>query len=96
MNKTNKKIFKTAILVACVIVWGIMIVTDYYQTTHNFEKPVFAIWTKKIKDGGSGTYTGVGYSIEIEGNFMPEDELPGVTHVRFSIFGNLAKESIRD
>lgn len=98
MSKINKKIFKTVIFVVCVIVvlWGVMIVTDYWQTTHNFEKPVFARWTEMIEDGGSGTYTGIGYSIEIEGNFMPEDELPGVTYVQFRIFGDLVKERIRD
>ena len=79
-----------------IVLWGIILGTDYWRTTHNFEKPVFARWTKMIKDGGSGTYTGVGYSIEIEGNFMPEDEFPGVTHAKFMIFGNEVTKVIRD
>ncbi len=40
-------------------------------------------------DGGSGTYYGLGYSIEIRGNFMPEDPLPGVKHFSFYVFGML-------
>ncbi|MTI66980.1 MAG: hypothetical protein FH753_10355 [Firmicutes bacterium] len=73
-------------------------VVDYRISTHKFEKPIFArlnIETAK-KDGGSGTYNGIGYSIEIIGNFMPEDELQGVTHARFYVFGNEIRYTIRD
>ena len=47
-------------------------------------------------DGGSGTYKGLGYSFDIEGNFMPEDEFPGVTKARFYLLGKMLKEAIRD
>lgn len=98
MSIKSKKTLKfiTAILCLLAALWAVALGTDYWRTTHEFEKPIFAIWTRACKDGGSGTYTGIGYSIEIEGNFMPEDELPGVTHARFKIFGREVKTVIRD
>jgi hypothetical protein len=41
-------------------------------------------------------YYGLGYSFEIKGNFMPEDELPGVTQYKYYIFNNSVLEGIRD
>jgi hypothetical protein len=68
----------------------IMGVADYRISMHNFKKPIFARLNidTAIKDGGSGVYNGIGYSIEISGNFMPEDELKGSTHTRFYVLGN--------
>ena len=42
------------------------------------------------QDGGSGTYVGLGYSFDIEGNFVSEskDLLKGVTSYRGYLFGN--------
>ncbi|MEG2234575.1 MAG: hypothetical protein RRZ42_08080, partial [Oscillospiraceae bacterium] len=58
--------------------------------------PVVEVKTETADDGGSGRYYGLGYSFEIKGNFMPEDELPGVTHYKYYIFNNLVAEGIRD
>ena len=44
------------------------------------------------KDGGSGKYYGLGYQIEIKGNFMPEDPIPGIKYVQYSILGIPIKE----
>ncbi|WP_461206369.1 hypothetical protein [Clostridium sp. DL1XJH146] len=82
----------SSLLVLCIL----MTVTDYFRTTHSFEKPVFTRCINGYDDGGSGTYIGIGYSIEIEGNFMPEDEFQGVTHAQFSFFGKEVKDVIRD
>ena len=82
-----KRIVTSIIILQLMFI--IMGITDYRRTTQSFEKPIFArldISTAK-KDGGSGKYNGIGYSIDIEGNFMPEDELKGVTHTRFYVFG---------
>jgi hypothetical protein len=43
-----------------------------------------------------GTYQGLGYSFEIKGNFMPEDEFPGVTHYKYYLFVNFIQERLRD
>lgn len=82
-----KRIVTSIIILQLMFI--IMGITDYIRTTQSFKKPIFArldISTAK-KDGGSGKYNGIGYSIDIEGNFMPEDELKGVTHARFYVFG---------
>ena len=47
-------------------------------------------------DGSSGIYNGLGYSFDIKGNFMPEDEFPGVTHADFYLLGRHIKGVIRD
>ena len=44
-----------------------------------------------MDDGGSGLYKGLGYSVYIEGNFMPEDEFPGITKSTFKLFGKYEK-----
>lgn len=80
------------LIVVVAIVTGI----DYKRTTKDFEKPLFAMPTITADDGGSGTYRGLVYSIELEGNFMPEDEFPGVTRAEFYLFGKQIKEVLRD
>ena len=43
---------------------------------HNYRRPLFCIWTESLQDGGSGKYVGLGYSFDIEGNFMRDTETP--------------------
>ena len=45
---------------------------------------------------GSGKYIGLGYSFDIKGNFMPEDEFPGVTKWTYYLFGIELQTQIRD
>ncbi|MGM0482574.1 MAG: hypothetical protein ACQEP6_01765 [Patescibacteria group bacterium] len=59
-------------------------------------KPIFAQVVNGADDGGSGSYVGIGYSIDIKGNFMPEDEFKGVTHASFYVFGKKIHSTIRD
>lgn len=98
MSHKIKKIFKITAMVLClpIFFWFVMIVVDYWRTIYDFERPIFAKCTSGFDDGGSGTYTGIGYSIELKGNFMLEDELSGVTHVRFMVFGKEVKVVVRD
>ena len=63
---------------------------------HSFEKPLFCIETKTVDNGGTGHYVGLGYSVDIEGNFMPEDELSGVTEFSYYIFGIHVESCVRD
>jgi len=84
-KKTAKIIvLMVAILLIILIIMG---VTDYRRTTHSFEKPVFAQVVNGADDGGSGLYVGIGYSVDINGNFMPEDEFKGVTQAHFYVLG---------
>lgn len=83
-------------LIIAIIVWLAMGLTDFNRV-RLFEKPIFCIMLNPtIQDGGSGKYIGLGYSFEIEGNFMPEDEFPGVTKYKAKLFGLTVSEEIRD
>lgn len=90
-----KKIRKKAIIaIVCVTaLWLIMGIVDF-ALVHNYRKPLFCVGVDLADDGGSGRYVGLGYSFEIEGNFMPdvetpatEAEKPKVTSYRGYIFG---------
>jgi hypothetical protein len=80
------------LIIFVIIGFGI---TDYF-TVSRFEKPIFCIGTDLKDNGGSGKYTGIGYSFNIEGNFMPEDEFPGVTRYHAKFLGSHLKSGIRD
>lgn len=86
MRKITK--FILGIMLAVVSLWGVTGIIDYSKIKE-FKKPIFAIPTNTYDDGGSGTYQGLGYSFEIEGNFLPDDEQPGVTYYEYYILGNL-------
>jgi hypothetical protein len=77
-------------------VWAGITGIDYWRTVRTFARPLFAICTHGYDDGGSGIYTGIGYAIHIQGNFMPEDEHPGVTLAEFYLFGNPVAKALRD
>ncbi|HQA49543.1 MAG TPA: hypothetical protein PLP71_05760 [Syntrophomonadaceae bacterium] len=83
-------------LIIIIVIWSGITILDYWRICHGFERPVFAVPAETADDGGSGTYKGLGYSFDIEGNFMPEDEFPGVTKARFYLLGKMLKEAIRD
>ena len=89
-----KKMF--CIVIVCLLaLWLIIGITDYVRVC-SFEKPVFCIVTDASDDGGSGHYAGLGYSFDLKGNFMPEDELPGVTEYSYQIFGLPVRSGVRD
>jgi hypothetical protein len=96
-NAMNKKAVKTVIVTICVLLllWLAIGVVDLFRVK-SFEKPLFTLKAETADDGGSGMYYGLRYSFEIKGNFMPEDELPGVTQYKYYIFNNLVLEGIRD
>ena len=78
---------KIIIVVACILVLWVAIGIVDYSRVNSFEKPLFCVGTELADDGGSGKYVGLGYSFDIEGNFMPDTESPGVTSYRGYILG---------
>ena len=91
MKKTKKTVIIA--LVSVIAVWLIMGIVDF-ALVHSYHRPLFGICTESMQDGGSGKYVGLGYSFDIEGNFMPdvetpatEAEKPKVTSYRGYIFG---------
>ena len=91
--KLIKKIF--LIFVFFFLLWFAAAATDLIHV-HGFEKPIFARPMITADDGGSGTYKGFGWRIELEGNFLPEDEFPGVTKYAFYLGDDLIHAAIRD
>ncbi|MCD8117465.1 MAG: hypothetical protein LUE21_10200 [Oscillospiraceae bacterium] len=83
------------VIAAILLLWLIVGIVDFMRVT-SFEKPLFCIVQDGADDGGSGHYSGLGYSFDIEGNFMPEDELQGVTKYDYQIFGISVKSGLRD
>lgn len=85
------------LIVFCIILilWGVIGSVDFFRVK-SFEKPLFTLAIETTDDGGSGLYYGLGYSFDLKGNFMPEDELPGVTHYKYYIFNKLIAKGIRD
>ena len=92
-----KKKTKIVISTVCVILalWIVIAIIDFSRV-HSFEQPIFCIATVLAQDGGSGHYTGLGYSFDIEGNFMPLDEFPGVTKYTYYILGKEISSEVRD
>lgn len=89
----KKKIVICAIVI--VIIWIVIGLIDFFRVK-SFDTPLFCIGTEMYDDGGLGHYIGLGYSFDIKGNFMPEDELPGVTEYTYYILGFEIKSGIRD
>ncbi len=84
-KKSRIKSIVIAILVVLVL-WLCVGITDF-ALVHNYRNPIFCIGVDLADDGGSGKYVGLGYSFDIEGNFMPETKKPGVTSYRGYVFG---------
>lgn len=86
----------TVIAVICAIILWLAIGIIDLSRVNIFEKPIFCIGTNLADDGGSGRYIGLGYSFDIKGNFMPDDEFPGVTRWTYYLFGFQVATQIRD
>ena len=69
------------VILGVIVLWMCIGITDFALVT-NYKKPLFCIGVDLADDGGSGKYAGLGYSFEIEGNFMPEDKESGITSYR--------------
>jgi len=89
-----KKSIKTILipLFSILLIWIFIITFDFIRVTRKVEKPLFVISGEIMKDGGSGLYQGLGYSVYIEGNFIPEDALPVITEATFKLFGKFEKK----
>lgn len=78
---------KIIIAIVCIaVLWVIVGIVDF-ALVHSFHRPVFCVCSELMQDGGSGKYVGLGYSFDIEGNFVTEDGYRGVTSYRGYILG---------
>ena len=83
MAQKRKKIVKVVCIV--ISVWLVILLIDF-ATVASGNKPIFCFGIT-ADDGEAGTYIGLGYLFDIKGNFMPEDEVRGVTFYSLKIFG---------
>lgn len=89
----NKKI--KIVLAVVVLVWACFFATDFVRVG-NFEKPIFSVLVNGANDGGSGTYVGLGYWTQIEGNFVTENEAErGVIQYDMKLLGIRVQAAIR-
>ena len=79
--KKSNAVKAVSVILGVLVLWLCVGITDFALVT-NYKKPLFCIGVDLADDGGSGKYAGLGYSFEIEGNFMPEAEEPGITSYR--------------
>jgi len=63
MKKSLKII--ACIVVILIVIWGIIFFIDYSRCS-NFKEPIFVVAGVTADDGGSGTYYGLGYKVEME------------------------------
>ncbi|MBR2403008.1 MAG: hypothetical protein IKB01_09635 [Lachnospiraceae bacterium] len=89
----NKKVKLVLAIVA--LLWVCLFATDFVRV-RNFEKPIFSVLVNGADDGGSGTYVGLGYWTEIEGDFVTENEAErGVTQYDMKLLGIRVQAAIR-
>lgn len=91
----NQKKIAFILIGIILAIWMVVGVVDFSKV-HSFERPIFCIVGETADDGGSGHYAGLGYSFDIKGNFMPEDELKGVTEYSYYLFGIRVHSAIRN
>lgn len=97
--ESKKASIRSAVIIAAavIILWTALGATDYFRVK-SFEKPIFAI-VKSSEPGSSEDYLlyrGLGYSIEIAGNFDQSSEYPGVTRYTYFLFGKEICAGLRD
>lgn len=90
-RKTKKRI--AAALAALAVLWGAMFATDYVRCT-SLKEPLF-VTAKGVTadDGGSGTYQGLGYTVEVE-KYLDADCGVCVRSVEMRMFGRVIAASI--
>ena len=69
MNKKSKVLL--IIVLSLILLWGVIFAIDYLRCS-NLKMPIFVIPGETADDGGSGTYYGLGYSVEVEKNVSAE------------------------
>lgn len=92
-RKTSRMIL--IIICAAAVLWGAVFITDFTRC-NSLREPLFVI-AKGVAadDGGSGTYQGLGYTVDIEKYIDPEFG-SCVKSVEMKMFGKVISASITD
>lgn len=94
------KFLLVAAIWACPMIgylWVLAGIIDFLRV-RSFQLPIFCILLAEfaLEDGVSGTYVSLGYSFELKGNVMPEDELPKVTEYTAKILNTPVMAGVWD
>ena len=84
----KKKRTKTVLIIVGVLIvlWGAMFATDYIRCS-SLKEPLFVIAKgTTADDGGSGTYQGLGYIVEVE-KYIDSEGSPCVSATEMKMFG---------
>ena len=69
MNKSLKAVLKIVIIL--ISLWVIIFAIDFMRCA-SFKMPIFVVPGETADDGGSGTYYGLGYKVEVKKNISPD------------------------
>lgn len=85
MEKTKKKMslgkIVRSVITVLLVIWIALGAIDFFRVS-SFDKPFFTLPTTE-SDGISGTYTGLGYSFDIQA----DENGTGIVSYEYSIFG---------
>jgi len=86
--------FTGCFLFSLALIWGILFTTDCIRCSH-LKKPLFVIGISDTlsDDGGSGTYHGLGYTVDVEGHLSAEYGYV-VESVELSVLGKVIAAAI--
>ena len=90
-----KKAKKAATIAICALflLWGAMFTTDYVRCS-SLKRPLFVVSAESTADdGGSGTYRGLGYTVDMEVYIDAEYGLC-VSAVEMKVLGKVVAASI--
>ena len=90
-----KKAKKCIVIIACalLLLWGAMFTTDYVRCG-SLKRPLFVVSTgDTADDGGSGTYQGLGYTVDMEVYLDAEYGLC-ISSVEMKVLGKVVAASI--
>ena len=91
-----KRILKViiGIIILLIILWGIIFFIDYTKCA-KLEMPIFVIARETADDGGSGTYYGLGYKVEVEKNLSAQYGAQ-ITKIEMYIFNKFITGAITE
>lgn len=91
--KKDKKLLIIAVVIIFAL-WSSMFVTDYIRS-YNLKNPIFATASVTADDGGSGTYKGIGYTVEMRKHIDAELGVK-TDYVEMRLFGIMVLAIIVD
>lgn len=92
IKKKSTKVILTIITVI-IVCWLMMFIIDYNKCL-NLEKPIFVVPVGTADDSGSGTYQGLGYSVELEAQLNTKSKGLQIISVTMKIFNKVIAASI--